>query len=163
MTKRVMVFKKKNKEVRAMSENGSLLLSSEDVTELKNYPLTINPYDQYEEDENRFNMVSAQVYQFLKNFKYCTFILFPEISQRGRIHYHGTIVIKNKLQFYLHEAFKLSMWCHVKMTTFERIDTETETKYKSWQEYIEKNKAMMKSLTCLNVYYRNGHMDIGQI
>lgn len=82
----------------------SKLMSYEDVVENEYYAITINPSDKYQyfRCENRLGKCLCAIDPILYYNKNCfEYILWPEISSRGRVHYHGKIKIINKNFFYL--------------------------------------------------------------
>lgn len=69
--------------------------------------------------------------------KYCNIIMYLEISPTGRYHFHGIIKIKNVLNFFVHDLYRLKQIGTYEIDTIK--DLEVWTKYCSKQDYLIKD------------------------
>lgn len=107
------------------------------------YTFTLNPCDECQFMKKRRDRdvyvteaLQATLGEIKKHFKY---ILVPEISHKGRYHFHGYIEIINVSQFYLYAIPKLM--------GFSRIEIDTIKDHQIWANYIYKNREIMEPLT----------------
>lgn len=100
------------------------------------YTFTLNPKEQHFGRECRFNFMYKHIFNILQCLHSCDYVLYPEISKLGRIHYHGTIVINDVVEFYVYDIpFLMDRF------TFE-IDTITDDD--KWTKYMTKQQAIME-------------------
>lgn len=69
--------------------------------------------------------------QIFKSLKYCELELNPELSPKGRLHYHGVIIIKDVLNFYYHDLHILNETMSYEIDTLSE-DAEGLLKYTSY-------------------------------
>lgn len=77
--------------------------------------------------------------QYFKKLKYCSLELYTELSNNGRLHYHGYIQIKDILKFTYHDLHLLNQISY-------EIDTMSEDScgiYK-YEQYVLKQKELWK-------------------
>lgn len=103
------------------------------------YTITINPKDEWQSfnSADRLALILAPNNLRLSKIINDTacLVLYPELSQAGRYHYHGTIEFKsydNIIKFMLHVIHKLLDVAHVEIDT---ISDETK-----WDTYIKKQQ-----------------------
>lgn len=65
------------------------------------------------------------------------FELYPELSEKGRLHYHGTIKFDNVFEYYCHILPILSEISNVKLKPIDDID--------GWKLYMLKDRGIMES------------------
>lgn len=138
---------KKKAHINSFSDAGSVIVSPETVSVTEWYTITINPETQLFGDPDRFMLVSSYVYGKLKNINHIECYLYPEISGKGRIHFHGKIKIIDVIDFYLYGVYKLMLIGHIEIDTIKDV--------KVWDTYMTKSCPMMASLcrsTPTNVY-----------
>jgi len=80
-----------------------------------------------------FHIEIADKFHKLHN---CEVEIVPELSRNGRWHYHGTILIKHVIKFFVYDMPKLKL-----MGTYEIDSIESQTK---WDEYVFKQKHYMQ-------------------
>lgn len=104
------------------------------------YAFSFNPLDQPKFVQ--FHKVTLTTYTDWQNgvrkhlsFKHAKVNVFMEISSKGRLHYHGFIIIQNIVKFYLHDLPRL------RMEGSYEIDTISDLPI--WHEYLVKQKSFM--------------------
>lgn len=108
----------------------------------KLYSFSYNPEEQplfekfYKMKLNNLRDWSNQQRQILSSLRYCTVDVVQEISSKGRLHYHGYIMITDIVRFYLHDLAKLRHY-----GTYE-IDHITDEDV--WRTYVYKQERFMK-------------------
>lgn len=110
----------------------------EEVDTNTTYSFSINPSKQYETQKTRLKLIQndlCKTLSYLGNQKVFSFELYPELSQTGRLHWHGDIKIYNVLEFYTN---LIRIKDHV---TFEIDTIDDMTK---WNEYKTKGLKYMK-------------------
>lgn len=65
-----------------------------------------------------------------------TFRMYPEISPKGRIHYHGIINLYDSFEFYSHIIPLLNEVCMFEIDTIDDMDY--------WESYIQKDRNIME-------------------
>lgn len=116
-------FKKKNQ-----------IPNYEDVSTGVLYAVTLNPSDKFQ----HFNMTS-RVNKTIVDLESILFYndaeweLYPEISCKGRIHFHGYVSIRDKNNFYLYNIPYLLKRCTIVIKDIHSFEDPTY-----WNEYIEK-------------------------
>jgi len=143
---------KKKLQINSFNDAGSVIVSPETVSVTTWYTLTINPEIQLFGDPDRFMLVSSYVYGALKKINHITCQLYPEISGKGRIHFHGRIRIHDITDFFIYGVYKLFNIGHIEIDTIS--DSEV------WEKYITKSKSYMEDLLKGNPIYLNGNMSI---
>lgn len=92
------------------------IINMEDIDCDVLYPVTINPIDSYQ----HFSVVGCRItscYTSLKNkilfgsAAYAYFRLYPELSSKGRFHWHGYVNIHDPIKFYLYSVPELLKKC----------------------------------------------------
>lgn len=142
------MVKKKNAPVFA-GDNGSKLVSPELLTSGQKLAITVNPSDcfqWFESPEDRFSLVTDYVYKLFKGIPNLTLELYPEVSSKGRIHFHGYIGIKDIMNFYIMFVPLLIGRNHIEIDTLSQDQKVYET-------YIKKSVKCMKPLTMCNRNY----------
>lgn len=148
------MVKKKIAEL-VLPNNGSRSVSPENISTHANYSFTLNPEVQYYEIQDgieRFNTWNAHMYKELKRLHGIESLkIWPEISQSGRLHFHGIIKIKDVIEFALVDVPLLIRIGHLEIDTINDEDV--------WNKYIRKSIQLMKPLMSSNIYYdQNGSM-----
>lgn len=76
-------------------------------------------------------------------------ILYPELSPTGRLHYHGTVTIKDPFAFYYHDLYLLEEI----MYEIDTIGSDREgasgskaTNMDKWMAYCQKQKSIMQKV-----------------
>lgn len=118
-------------------------LSMEDVMVDTNYAFTINPSDKYQ----KFNSYT-RLSDFLKDSTHylstlCRYVLYPELSPKGRLHFHGWIWFNTTdeiVQFYLNYLPSIKDKCTYEMDYLTDIQVWTKycLKQKVFHEYFTK-------------------------
>lgn len=125
----------------------SLVLKFEQVHNDDLYAITINPDDehQYWGSEDRigtfYNKLSYKLIIEVHNT--CQLELYPEFSSRGRLHFHGTIKMLNKIEFYEQVLRRLMKWC--------QLEIDTINDQEAWKKYYIKQQDLH------NYYRRKEH------
>lgn len=101
------------------------------------YTFTLNPSDsfQYFGKVARYAKAIRAIQASLESLTYCEYELYPEVSKKGRIHFHGYIDIIEPARFQLYDVHILT-----KISIYE-IDVLTDPDV--WKAYIEKDKKEM--------------------
>lgn len=115
------------------------IMSIEDIELEKEYTFTVNPNDKYQFWDCPDRVASAQGYMttyFLKQMSEFAYLeLQMEISPKGRIHYHGTIMFYSFCQvknFYLETIPLLMKNYEIEIGLIEDLS--------DWMEYCNKGK-----------------------
>lgn len=111
-------------------------LKLEDVKPNTNYAFTINPINKYQmfNSFTRLSDIMKEMHHYLGCLKH--YVLYPEISPKGRFHLHGWIWFNDNIeimQFYIDYLPTLQNKC-----TYE-MDVLTDVKI--WTEYCLKQKS----------------------
>lgn len=107
------------------------------------YTFSFNPEEQplfekfYKMKLNNLKDWSQQMYNILISLKYAEVECVLECSRQGRLHYHGWIMIKDPIEFYLKDLKKLKHY-----GTYE-IDYIKDDEV--WSTYVYKQMKHMKS------------------
>lgn len=136
---------KKKTQINSFNDAGSVIVSPETVSVTNWYTLTINPEIQLFGDPDRFVLVSSYVYGALKKINHIECYLYPEISGKGRIHFHGKIRISDIPDFYLYGVYKLFLIGHTEIDTIKDMVV--------WDTYITKSCSVMAELCRSNPIY----------
>lgn len=102
------------------------------------YSFTFNPSDDYlplpSESMNHAKMVHwfDTIKGVFEGLKGCGITVYLEWSQRGRLHFHGVLVITNKHKFYLHDINYLM--------GHGNIELDTIADPAIWDLYCRKNQ-----------------------
>lgn len=107
--------------------------------------ITINPARQEFGSLDRFIIVTGLIYKLLKSLKHANYYMYPELSGKGRIHYHGWLEIHDVPQFYLMDVPRLIEHGHIKIDTHDGTD--------KWDIYITKSTGYMNDLTNTNIHF----------
>lgn len=116
----------------------------EELTTGIEYCFTFNPNDklQYFCKPNRLAMCIHGVDEVLSAYSTRSYSLrlWPELSSKGRYHYHGNIIIYDKVEFYVHVIPHLMRHGTVHITEYIKLETDKliEKKYTSWLDYCTK-------------------------
>jgi hypothetical protein len=121
-----MNFKKAKNEIPNM----------EDIDCDTQYAFTLNPSDKHQHfgKTNRLSkcITELEVILFHNSASYC---LFPEISKKGRVHYHGYIKIHNPYNFFLNAIHYILNHGTI---VIKKIEDEGK-----WEDYILKQHGIM--------------------
>lgn len=81
------------------------------------YALTISPKDRYKSYQELFNDDSVTI----RRIKKCTYsyIIYPEITMGGRLHYHGMIRISNAIYWKKEVLWRLKKLGYVKLDSIK--------------------------------------------
>lgn len=115
------------------------IISPEDIEYNKMYTFTLNPEKQYYADGiTRINKIVTELekrlMRYLDNISY---VLKPEVSKMGRIHFHGIIMFKmDKLIFY--------MQCIPVLIEHYTVEIDELKDYDIWYDYITKQVEMLE-------------------
>lgn len=109
----------------------------EDLEHDYRYCFTYNPCDKYQHFKTH-DRTSSFMQDMDKLFYHNCYSLelYPELSKKGRYHYHGYITIHDKVLFYLFAVPVLI--ANGTMHIVKEEPPKPDSKYKSWQEYITK-------------------------
>lgn len=79
------------------------LIDFEDLEINKWYAFTVNPIDKYQHFRsfNRSGECLKDLNSIFCHYKAYEIDLYPELSKKGRFHYHGIIKVMDKVWFYL--------------------------------------------------------------
>lgn len=111
------------------------------------YAITYNPCDkiQHFRAHDRLTLCTAEVLEKVF-FSMHTFeiVLYPEISKKGRIHYHGYITVFDKDAFYCHNIHHLMTHgtCVIKAISDKAV----------WFKYIMKQATFHKYFSQMTLY-----------
>lgn len=96
------------------------------------YAFTFGPSDQLQfwSEEDRFEKFKTKMRNFLLPYTSFTYQYTIEISPHGRLHTHGVIKFKNKMDFYLYSVSKLE--------TYGTVCIKQLTPDDKWAEYCTK-------------------------
>lgn len=111
--------------------------SPEEVEVDSVYAFTYNPKTQPMTPSHKLNLIVWHNYidKIFQSCKNCHIVLRPELSQGSRWHYHGHIIIKDIMKFFIYDLPVLRI-----EGTFE-IDTIKDKIV--WQTYISKQEKLM--------------------
>lgn len=110
----------------------------EEVDNTVTYSFSINPSKQYETQKNRLKLTQndlCKTLSYLGNKKVFTFELYPELSQTGRLHWHGDIKILDVLTFYTNL---------IRIKDHNTFEIDTIDDMTKWNEYKTKGQKYMK-------------------
>lgn len=123
-------------------------IKMENAIEGAQYAFTFNPIDARNNATLNKDMLKNEIQaektlinhidvwkQYLKRLRYCSFVVYPELSPDGRLHFHGYITFKNVLMFYYHDLHILNDYSY-------EIDTigDTEQDKQKYATYITKQQ-----------------------
>lgn len=94
------------------------------------YAFTINPIKQHFSSFDRHHKVCSDMKKFFSTHDSCSARMYLEISKLGRLHFHGYLIIKDILSFFLYFIPALK-----DISTFE-IDTIQDASV--WSTYCNK-------------------------
>lgn len=120
--------------------NSSLKLEEYEVG--THYAITINPPDKrlYLKSHHQLDYgLGKEINAHLEWVSLCEgvqFQLYPELSPTGRLHYHGTILMKNIMIFMTHDIKIIDNHCQY---CIKHIDDTDE-----WIQYITKQAPLME-------------------
>ncbi len=107
------------------------------------YSCTMSPSDQHQffrsNSLQRVSLFYKDTFGLLSSFvlDYATLKLVLEITSRGRLHYHGTIMFHDSFGYHLNGAYHLSQSMNVDIDTIDNMD--------NWERYYLKDKNIMYS------------------
>lgn len=102
------------------------------------YAFNLNPSTQYENQKKRFHIcINAHtiLLKLLGDDKIVTWVLHPELSPTGRVHYHGTIQIHDPFNFYI----RLSKFLEQSTVVIKPITPDDK-----WHDYCHKQALIIK-------------------
>jgi len=147
---------KPRKPKAALDQGSYTCLPPEDVKTDVKYAVSLNPCDdcQYWNVDDRYKKFLAKFFTCMRETKYAKYILYPEMSSKGRLHFHGTIEIFDVLNFYLYDLSVLRLFCQYEIDTIQCATT--------WEKYCTKGKpllapyiATMKDCSYPVIYYNH--------
>lgn len=119
----------------------NILIDFEDLIKDQWYAITINPCDKYQHFKvlNRIGTCLEDLNKVFMFYKGIDYEMYPELSSKGRFHWHGKIKIKDKVHFYTTIIPYLISKCTI---TLKEIGKEEDwedycTKQKEFHDYIE--------------------------
>lgn len=112
------------------------------------YAFTYNPIDQprLEDPLGISDWYSSMKYLFQK-LKYARVYLYTEVSKTGRWHFHGFIIIKNRLKF---QVFDIQNLMPYGTSCIKVIPTTDD--YANWLAYCHKQQNEMNDLLTEQLY-----------
>lgn len=122
-----------------------------ELKENVDFALTISPSDrmQYFDNSNRLQVsyiTMLKTYKDLLKMYTNNYKLFLEVSPKGRIHYHGTINIKDLIGFLLYVIPQLEKTCNI---CIKNIDNDDE-----WKNYCLKQQELVKHYLCEQIKHK---------
>lgn len=149
-------------------EVGSKILSPEEMIRCNaeatkytvgKFSLTISPDDsfQYFGKEDRFILFVAETVRWLKlHLNNSNVTLFPELSGRGRLHWHGWIEVpKIRIrEFYLFDVLRLQSMGHIE------LDSCLQETHDVYDCYVRKQRSIFDEVTASNVHFTDGCISI---
>lgn len=141
-----MVKRQKFKPSYPKSDNGSKLVSPENIVVGQQYALTVNPDDAhqfFDQPKDRIYLVLDYIYTFFSNINCVSTKLYPEVSSKGRIHVHGYIRIHRVIEFYTVFVPTLLAHNHIELDT---VSDENGV----YEKYIKKLQPQMQFCTSAN-------------
>lgn len=121
-------------------KNKHKALKLEDVKIGVNYAFTVNPIDKYQlfKSFTRLNDINKEMHHYLGTLKH--YVLYPEISPKGRFHLHGWIWFNDNIeimQFYIDYLPMLQQKCCYEMDELNDVAVWTAycTKQKTLHDY----------------------------
>ncbi len=134
-----------------MSDEDDTICSSNIFTKVSNtfpfilngtYECTINPINQkqyFSSGSNRFKNTCEAFFKFISNITSIKYSFIPEISRKGRIHFHGTVTVTDMADFsilHLHKFYEGNY-----NTCFNPYRNDY------WPRYISKDIKMMAPIS----------------
>lgn len=100
--------------------------------------MTINP-KQRKMSQTSIQYQWQDLFDTLRQLKYCRYEFINEISQKGKLHCHGWIYIQDVPAFIanLHHMKDICTW-EIAEPKQEYIDEEDRPKYFNWEDYMKK-------------------------
>lgn len=114
------------------------MIAPEDAAIGVRYAFTWSPIDDILPPPHHvFNHTNMLYYfdqhkEIIEKLKGCGVTLYLEFSKKGRLHYHGYLIITDYVKFYLHDVNLLAYWGNMK------LDNLSDPLL--WDLYIHKNK-----------------------
>lgn len=123
-------------------------LKLEEVKPGVNYAFTINPIDKLQmfKSFTRISDINKESHKYLAMLKH--YVLYPELSPKGRFHYHGWIWFDNDLEI---NEFYLSYLPSVQSMASYEMDTIEDLKV--WTDYCTKQHVFHKYYTMVSYYH----------
>lgn len=147
---------KKDFIVSNIEHNGSSVCSMENYKLGDYLPITINPAEQFFGEDCRLSIIIDSMYKFLRdNTDYSRFELWPEISGKGQVHFHGIVRVGNPIKFHLMDVPRLIMYGHINIDICGKTDDDSETvklNMEKWKKYCTKNTEFMTQVLLTNRY-----------
>lgn len=102
------------------------------------YTLTLNPDDshQFMGKIDRFRKCIKKVLTKLSFIHHAHYTLTPEISKKGRIHFHGKLTVLHPVDFQLYDVISMMKW-----SIFEIDDLTHPT---VWEAYVKKDLKLIR-------------------
>lgn len=121
--------------------NKAKIVSPEEIKLNEFYTLTLNPNDrhQYFDATNRIDKLTSYMQAKILDCPNMDVDVHMEISRKGRLHFHGTIMFcktEHILYFYLH---KINEW----LESFQ-IEIDTISDRLKWDTYCTKSSNLIK-------------------
>lgn len=139
----------------AFREKCQSYVAPEEYDLSKTYCLSINPLKQFEDTKNPFGNFKANLGSYLKELLPGDWEFHIERSAKGRLHVHGKIKLENfedveelykgLLKMELDGFMSYKFGDMMTEETIASSDPE-EVKYKTWEEYINKQSNYWKQL-----------------
>jgi len=130
-----------------------VFVEPEDVETTQFYPFTINPQDELQHvgaDAQRLRLVHRDLSEIISKLRYSSYDLYAELSKLGRVHYHGTILINDVLQFFIYDIHILKKIGSFKIATYK----DEGSSPKGWETYYMKQATLFKDdQQYHNLYY----------
>lgn len=106
--------------------------------EMPMYAFTLSPSPEYIRARTPMAQFQELLPYICRMKQSCAGVITPELNLNGNIHFHGSILIKDKIKFYKHT---LPMLKKVGFCLMRRIDDMSK-----WTEYIKKDIEVMKGI-----------------
>lgn len=120
---------------------------NKEMLSAQTYSFTLNPSDKHQywnEKLRRFEKVVTNIKKLLGFILYAEYELYPEISIKGRVHFHGYLSVLDPVNFLLYDVKKLE--------TCSIYEIDTIANPEVWRSYIQKDKKKMKSYCSFKNY-----------
>lgn len=119
----------------------------EDLVENKCYAITINPCDKYQHFHSMMRLEKCidDLDKILADIGCYEYVLYPELSPKGRFHWHGFFVVIDKIRFYSYSIPHLLRCGTVVLK--ELVDVE------EWKKYVHKQDVLHRWINKNTKYF----------
>lgn len=132
----------------------AITLNPPDTLAPHNDPLL--PYSNFLKEVNRIYA------ELITKCKHSAMILYPELSHKGRLHFHGYLQITNVIAFMLNDLLHLRSMCHFEIDTIsyeeiEKADGDTSPPVTGAQVY---DKYIRKQLHLIAPLFKSNRLSV---